>query len=148
MRTERDYETEQRRLFIFWTTLGGIVLVVALLWGLYGYPHWRIWAAEKRGAASYAEAEQDRRIKVTEASANAEAATLQAKATVAQAEARAAAHVKEAEGIAEANRIIGKSLQDNPDYLKYLWVQQLEKNGNTIYVPIGTGGLPLMLGTK
>jgi hypothetical protein len=143
-----DYNREDVVFLTRLSIVGGVVLALVAAWLLAGYPTWRVWSAEKRGQASYAEAEQDRRIKVTEASANAEAATLQAQATIKQAEARAQAHIKEAEGIAEANRIIGKSLQDNPDYIKYLWVQQLEKNGNTIYVPSGPNGLPLMLGAK
>ena len=134
---------------MFRGVLGFIVLPATLfaIFALFLYPNWRVWAAEKRGQASFAEAEQDRRIKVTEASANAEASILQAKATIQQAEAKAEAHIKEAAGIAEANRIIGESLKNNPDYLKYLYVQQLNK-GNTIYVPTGNDGIALMIGKQ
>lgn len=48
----------------------------------------------------------------------------------------------EAQGIADANNIIAESLTQN--YLLYQWIQELGNNENTvIYVPVGTGGLPL-----
>jgi len=47
---------------------------------------------------------------------------------------------------AEANRIIGDSLKDNPRYLQYLYIVCLqegsEKGNRTIYVPT-EGGLPV-----
>lgn len=40
---------------------------------------------------------------------------------------------QEAEGIADANRIIAGSLSDN--YLKWYWIEKVSASGNTIYVP-------------
>ena len=51
-----------------------------------------------------------------------------------------------ATGYAEANKIIGDSLKDNPRYLQYLYITGLqegsEKGNRTIYVPT-EGGLPV-----
>lgn len=48
----------------------------------------------------------------------------------------------EAEGIARAQAIIDKTLTGQ--YLKYLWIQSLDKHQNVIYVPIDNGGFPLI----
>lgn len=48
----------------------------------------------------------------------------------------AQAEVARARGVAEANEIIGKSLQQNENYLKYLWITSLKDGKNElIYVP-------------
>jgi len=47
----------------------------------------------------------------------------------------------EAKGIADAQTIIKKELDDN--YIRYMWVMALkEHQGSVIYVPTGTDGLP------
>lgn len=62
-----------------------------------------------------------------------------------QKEAEAKARVVEAQGIADAQKIIKKDLDDN--YLKYLWIDALKEsakhNNATIYVPTGYDGMPL-----
>ena len=58
-----------------------------------------------------------------------------------QKELEAKAKVAEAKGIAEAQTIIKKDLDDN--YIRYLWVMALkEHSGSIIYVPTGNDGLP------
>lgn len=58
-----------------------------------------------------------------------------------QKELEAKAKVVEAKGIAEAQQIIKKDLDDN--YIRYLWVMALkEHSGSIIYVPTGNDGLP------
>lgn len=48
----------------------------------------------------------------------------------------ARAEIERAKGVAEANEIIGKSLQANENYLKYLWITSLKDGkGELIYVP-------------
>ena len=37
---------------------------------MFGYPHYRVWSAEQRGRAEFAEAEQNRKIRIEEAKAN------------------------------------------------------------------------------
>lgn len=79
---------------------------------------------EMRGKAEFAQAEQNRRIKVEEAKANLEAEKLNAEA-----------EVERAKGAAEAIRI--ENGQITPTYIQYLWVRQ--QNGNNvekiIYIP-------------
>ena len=58
-----------------------------------------------------------------------------------QKELEAKAKVVEAKGIADAQAIIKKDLDDN--YIRYLWVMALkEHQGSIIYVPTGADGLP------
>lgn len=45
-------------------------------------------------------------------------------------------------GIAASNKIIGESLKDNPEYLQWLWIDQIE-HANTIYVPT-EANLPIL----
>jgi prohibitin 1 len=53
------------------------------------------------------------------------------------------AKVVEAKGIAEAQLIIKKDLDEN--YIRYLWVQALSHHpGAVIYVPTGSDGLPIL----
>ena len=46
--------------------------------------------------------------------------------------------------MAKANEIIGGSLKGNEEYLRYLWIDNLEKGNNSvIYVPT-EAGLPIL----
>ena len=47
----------------------------------------------------------------------------------------------EAQGIADANRIISNSL--TPDYLRWYHIQMLPNYNSVIYIPVGDDGLPL-----
>jgi len=47
----------------------------------------------------------------------------------------------EAGGIASANQIIAGSLTDA--YLQWYWIQTMQENPKTIYIPIGSDGLPI-----
>lgn len=47
----------------------------------------------------------------------------------------------EAQGIADANKIIANSLTEN--YLRWYWITNLDKHRSVIYVPIGNDGMPL-----
>lgn len=62
-----------------------------------------------------------------------------------QKELEAKAKVAEAKGIAEAQQIIKKDLDDN--YLRYLWIEALKEsakhNNATIYIPTGGDGMPM-----
>lgn len=63
-------------------------------------------------------------------------------ANLRQKELESQAKIVEAKGIAEAQNIIKKDLDDN--YLRYLWIQALKENhGATVYVPTGNDGMPL-----
>lgn len=107
--------------------LSGCTIVAAF------YPPMRIWISEQNGKARFAEAEQDRQIKVREAQAKLDAASLEARA-----------EIERAKGVAEATKIISTSLQNNDAYLRYLWIQGLQDGKNeVIYVPT-EANLPLL----
>jgi len=115
------------------------VLLVLLLvaGGMAGCPVYNVWAARLSGEAELAHATANRKIAVQEAEAKKEAATLLGEAEVAR-----------AHGLAEANQIVGKSLGSPENYLRYLWIQQIDKvSGQVIYVPTETG-LPLTEATR
>ena len=102
-----------------------IGLTVAAMWG---WPHYNVWQQGLSGEAELRRAEQNRKITVQEAQAKHEASK-----SLAQAE------VERAKGVAEANRIIGESLQGREEYLHYLWIHALEttaqQGDKVIYVP-------------
>jgi regulator of protease activity HflC (stomatin/prohibitin superfamily) len=115
----------------FISAVGIIVLVIIAF--MFGYPKYRVWQQGLEGEAELKRAEQNRKIAVQEAEAKKEAA-----------KSLADAEVIRAEGVAKANAIIGSSLKDNENYLKYLWIDNLEKNPNAvIYVPT-ENGMPIM----
>ena len=96
-------------------------------------PIYNVWRQTKQGEAELRRAEYNRQITVREANATLESATL-----LAQAE------IERAKGVAEANTIIGTSLQDNDMYIRYLWVQGVHNNTNTvIYIPT-EANLPIL----
>lgn len=98
------------------------LLIAALMWGV---PVYNVWVAHQTGMAELAQAEANRQILVQTAQAKKEAATSNKEAAII-----------EAEGIAEANKIIGQSLDENPAYLTYLFYKGLQDTHNdVIYVP-------------
>lgn len=115
----------------------GCVAVFAglIAFALWGFPQLGVYNRTLAGKAALMEAESTRQVRVLEAKAKKEASVLEAEA-----------EVERAKGVAEANEIIGSSLQDNPRYLQYLYITGLqegsEKGNRTIYVPT-EGGLPV-----
>lgn len=98
-----------------------------------GWPHYNVWQQKLAGMAALERATQDRQIAIQEAQAKMESAKL-----LAQAE------VERARGVAEANKIIGDSLQGNEAYLRYLWIDGLQTNNmQVVYVPT-EAGLPIL----
>ncbi|MFL9842768.1 membrane protease subunit [Sphingomonas sp. ST-64] len=110
-----------------------IVIVGGGLGSCAAYNSVRVWNAETAGEAELAQATQNRKIKVLEAQARMDSASLEAQAEVAR-----------AKGLAEANRIVANSLGGPEGYLRYLYIQNLEQSqGQIIYVPT-EGGLPIL----
>ncbi len=111
-------------------TVSIIIAFVLIL--MFGMPVYRVWQQEMRGKAEFAQAEQNRKIKVEEAKANLEAEKL-----------NALAEVERARGAAEAIKIENGTLTDR--YIQYLWVRnQNNLNDKTvIYIPT-EGNLPIM----
>jgi hypothetical protein len=111
-----------------------IVAVVLFFLSLFGvaWPFWTVWEQEMVGKAELSRATFSRKVLVQEAEAKKEAATLLGEAEVAR-----------AHGLAEANKIVGNSLGGPENYLRYLWIQNIDKvSGQVIYVPTEVG-LPL-----
>lgn len=108
----------------------GVLLVCGIAGGLmFGWPQYKVWQQNKEGEAELARAEQNRQIAIQEAKAKEESAKSLANAEIIR-----------AKGIAEANRIIGDSLQNNDAYIHYLWIEALkESKGEVIYVPTEAG---------
>ena len=111
---------------VFVLMLGGV--------GMYGCPRYNVYQQRMEGQAILAHAQSSREVAVAEAKAKMESAELLAQAEVSR-----------AKGVAQANQIIGASLKGNEDYLRYLWIQNLEgmKDGQVIYVPT-EAGLPIL----
>jgi hypothetical protein len=121
----------------FLIKLGGVVVISGVVIGAlaWGIPQFGVYNRTLAGKAALMEAESTRQVRVLEAKAKMDSASLEAKA-----------EIERAKGVAEANRIIGDSLKDNPRYLQYLYITGLqegsEKGNRTIYVPT-EGGLPV-----
>lgn len=110
-----------------------IVIGIAIVLGfMFGYPKYKVWKAEQDGKAQFAEAEQNRRIKIEEAKANLEAEKLNAQA-----------EIERAKGAAEAIRIENGSI--TPEYIQYLWVRQQGSlsDKTVIYIPT-EANLPIL----
>jgi len=120
----------------FLIVLGVIALIALFVFGIPAIqPYW----ASQTGKAELAQAEQNRQIAILEAQAKKDSALLLADAEVSR-----------AEGVAKANKIIGDSLRENEDYLRYLWItdvagQNVDKT--VVYVPTETN-LPILEATR
>lgn len=111
----------------------GVAVVIGVVWQIAFAPLWNVWARELNGKAQLAEATYNRQIAVQEAEAKKESAKSLAEAEIIR-----------AGGVAKANEIIGSSLKDNEEYLRYLWIDSLRaKEHQIIYVPT-EGNLPLL----
>lgn len=97
------------------------------------FPPYRVYSAQKDGEAKLAEALSSKQIAVQTAKAKWESADYEAKA-----------EVRRAEGVRDANRIIGDGLRGNEDYLRYLYINNLaNSHDQIIYVPT-EAGLPVL----
>lgn len=118
-----------------WIVIVVMTFGLAIGGGMWGCPQYSVYSAEQDGKAKLAKANQDREIRVREATAQRDAAKMLAEADV-----------ERAKGVAAANKIIGESLKDNESYLRWLWIEGMKegKDGNTIvYIPT-EAGLPIL----
>ena len=107
-------------------SIGLLTLIVLGVILLLAWPRYRVYSQTLRGEAQLREAEFTRQI----------------------AELDAEAEVARARGVAEANEIIGASLRDNEAYLRYLWINNLDRgNSEVIYVPT-EANLPILESTR
>lgn len=127
-----SYQWSARKLFGVWGSIAMSLLLITVS-GCWIFPQWNVWQRELAGKAQLMEAEWSRRIAIEEAKARMESATHDQQAEVIR-----------ARGVAEANAIIGKSLQGNEAYLRYLWIQGLhDGTSETIYIPT-EANLPIL----
>lgn len=111
----------------------GCGVAVVLVFAAIVYPIYNVWSSEQSGRAELRKAEQNRQIAIEEAKAKMESAKMLSEAEIVR-----------ARGVAEANKIIGDSLKGNEAYLRYLWIDGLNRNNqNVIYVPT-EAGLPVL----
>lgn len=103
-----------------------ILLIAFMVVSMVIMPIYGVWEQGLVGQAEYAKAEQNRKIKILEAQAKKESATLEADA-----------EVERAKGVQKANAIIADGLKGHDEYLRYLWITHLEsgENKEVIYVP-------------
>lgn len=118
-----------------------IVVLFLLIGGVGGcmryYPTYKVYQQKLEGEAELAKANYSKQVGVQEAIARRDSAKM-----LAQAE------VERAKGVAQANKIIGDSLHNNEDYLRYLFVMNLENTKDqVIYVPT-EANLPILEATR
>ncbi len=132
-----DDDAKETLTFVGMIIEMGLVCIL-VIWGMGAtYQVYNVWSSKKSGEAQLAEASFSRQIAVKEADAKAAAAVELAKAEVIR-----------AHGVAQANKIIGDSLNHNESYLRYLWIQTLDsQNNKVIYVPT-EANLPILEATR
>lgn len=114
--------------------LGGVFFVCVLAGGgCYAWPQYDVYTQRLHGEALLKKAESERMIQIEDAKGKEQAAKMLANA-----------EIERAKGVAEANKIIGDSLKNHPEYLTYLWIKEVNADGNAvIYVPT-EAGLPIL----
>ncbi|CCJ07075.1 hypothetical protein [Methylocystis sp. SC2] len=104
--------------------------------GLAGCPQYGVYQQRLAGEAELAKAEFSKRIAVTSAQAKLDAAKLEAQTDVVR-----------AEGVASANKIVADSLGGPEGYLRWKYIEMLERSDaaghDVIYVPT-EAGLPIL----
>lgn len=117
-----------------WLIAGIVLLVVVVGLALLGGPIYGVWASEQNGKAQLAQATYSKQIAVQEAQAKMDSAKLLADA-----------EIERAKGVAQANEIIGDSLKNNEEYLRYLYINGISENPEkqVIYIPT-EAGLPIL----
>lgn len=110
------------------------IVAVLVLWVLFGYPIWRVWASQKQGEADLQQAHKEQQIQVSKAQGRLDAAKLNKEAAVIEAEAVSAQIEK-----------IGANLKNHDLYLKWQWIKMMEEkpDSSVIYVPT-EAGMPIL----
>jgi len=115
--------------------IGAVILFSMIFIGMWGFPKYNVYSSRMQGEALLAHATASKEVAVAEAKAKMESATL-----LAQAE------VERAKGVAQANKIIGESLKENEEYLRYLWITDVAGVGvdkTVVYIPT-EGNMPIL----
>lgn len=110
-----------------------VVVIALIIVGLVGIPHYKVYVKRLDGEAELERQKFEKQVAVQAAIAKKESAQLIADAEVLR-----------AQGVAQANKIIGDSLRDNEGYLRWLWIEKMTEAGKeVIYIPT-EAGLPIM----
>lgn len=110
-----------------------VFLVLCVLWILFGYPVWKVWASHKEGMADLEQAKKEQQIQVAQAQGRLDASEINKKAAII-----------EAQAVSAQIKTIGEQLQAHDLYLKWQWIRMMEdREGETIYVPT-EAGLPIL----
>jgi len=123
------------KILISW---GGLLLLLTVF-GMWGCPRYSVYQQNLEGKAELAKATQNRQIRVQEAVAKFESALYEKQADSTR-----------AVGVAIANQIIGSSLRENEDYLRWLWITDVagaNVDKTIVYVPTETN-LPILEATR
>ncbi len=132
-------ETRDHLIIGVWTFLILFILAVLTTAGMVGCPNYNVYAQRKIGEGILAHAQYSREVAVAEAKAKMESASLLADAEVAR-----------AKGVAAANKIIGESLKQNEEYLRYLWITDVagaNQSKTVVYIPT-EANLPILEVTR
>ena len=131
-----DIEREEDNHKAIYIMIGiGILIFCLIIAGIFFFQYTQIWWKGIDGQAQLKEAEYSKQVAVQEAQAKLDSSKL-----LAQAE------VERAKGVAQANQIIGESLKNNEDYLRYLWITDVAGaniDKTIVYVPTETN-LPIL----
>jgi regulator of protease activity HflC (stomatin/prohibitin superfamily) len=102
------------------------LVLIIILWALFGYPMWKVWASGKSGEADLQQAHKEQQIQVSKAQGRLDAARLNKEAAII-----------EAEAVSEQITRIGAQLTEHDLYLKWQWIKMMEERpeGSVIYVP-------------
>jgi regulator of protease activity HflC (stomatin/prohibitin superfamily) len=135
--TISSYEVERLRALDtlrYWLWRVVTLVLVLTVVGMWGCPTYEVWQQGLKGQAELARAEQNRQIAIQVSRAKAEAAHYEAEADTIR-----------AEGIAQSNHILGKSLTGDVGdrYLRYLWIEAIKTQEHVVYVPT-EAGLPIL----
>lgn len=103
------------------------IFLIAGLW-MWLMPQYNVWEANKSGEADLMRAKNEQQIQIAKAQSRLDASQLNKQAAII-----------EAEAVAKQIETIGKNLTEHDLYLKWQWINMMEKaddNGmKTIYVP-------------
>ena len=124
---------DETKLFVRLGLAGVAVVALGIGSCMYGMPMYNVYHQKMEGEAELAKANFSKQVMVQEAQAKMDSAKMLAEA-----------EVERAKGVARANQIIGDSLKNNEDYLRYLFVNNLEHTSNqVIYIPT-EANLPIL----
>ena len=116
-----------------------IFSIIFIFFCMWANPIYSVWQQGLAGEAELSKANYSKKVAVQEAQAKLDSSLFLARA-----------EVNRAEGVAKANKIIGESLKQNEDYLRYLWIIDVagtNVNKTVVYVPTETN-MPILEATR